>query len=879
MASTISTTIVNAVTLGSGNYTGNLTITSTGAVENTSNPAILIDSGTLINDGTISSGGVGVRLNNGVFIDDGVISNKYQVVTYNYGGGTPTVLLESGAVVTNKFFAHGETSTLGVTGTTPFTLGNIDGLFINFVAFTFASDVSGFGLSGNASAFTGGKPISGMIAGDRLTITNFAATSDSFAAANELVLKNSSGTTETIDLTGFVSTGALALSSDGTNTTLVSKIVETISSPVTGGIALGSGVYASAISITNTGAVTGPGGAGGSNAAPGLGYEKPPTNGGVGIMAISGGVGTSLANQGAITGGSGGSGGNDYDRYHDTATGGAGGAGATGASFTSAAITNAGIIAGGTGGNGGNGASDIFNNYEESSGGGSGAAGGAGLILTGGGGLNQQSIIGGQGGTGGTGGYYLKRYGGYGYQAGGNGGGGGTGLQLSGGASFTNDGTIIGGGGGAGGLNGHRTGHNRGNAASGGTGNGVYLNGGTLTNAGLISGAAAVAFGATASTLVVAAGAVFNGAVAANAAAADWLEFASGSSLALGASFTGFTQTEILSAATVTLSGTLGSAVENDGTIFTPDGTSLVISGALTGTGVIIDDPSTIVLNGSVASGQTISFDGAGGVIELGDAAAFNGTIANFGASDTLLIDHFTLSSGSFSAGALILNGTNAAATPETLTIAVSGSHASADFTFSSDGAGNTNVITCFMPDTPILTVNGEVAAAALRAGDIVMTANGPMPVRWIGQSHVSTRFANKLRVLPILIKAGALGEGLPRRDLRLSPDHALFIGGVLIHAGALVNGVSIIRDTSVPEQFTYYHVELASHELLLAEGVAVESFIDHVDRMHFHNWAEHETLADAGPIAEMPYPRAKSARQLPPHIRRRISLGADRAA
>ncbi len=85
------------------------------------------------------------------------------------------------------------------------------------------------------------------------------------------------------------------------------------------------------------------------------------------------------------------------------------------------------------------------------------------------------------------------------------------------------------------------------------------------------------------------------------------------------------------------------------------------------------------------------------------------------------------------------------------------------------------------------------------------------------------------------------------------------------------MNGVTILRETQVPEQFTYYHVELATHELLLAEGVAAESFVDNIDRMHFHNWDER--AAPAAPIAEMPYPRAKAQRQLPPQVRAMLAV------
>ncbi len=61
---------------------------------------------------------------------------------------------------------------------------------------------------------------------------------------------------------------------------------------------------------------------------------------------------------------------------------------------------------------------------------------------------------------------------------------------------------------------------------------------------------------------------------------------------------------------------------------------------------------------------------------------------------------------------------------------------------------------------------------------------------------------------------------------------------------------------------FMYYHIELANHELLLAEGAPAESFVDHVDRASFHNW--NDRTAPAEGIADLAYPRAKSHRQVP---------------
>jgi len=139
--------------------------------------------------------------------------------------------------------------------------------------------------------------------------------------------------------------------------------------------------------------------------------------------------------------------------------------------------------------------------------------------------------------------------------------------------------------------------------------------------------------------------------------------------------------------------------------------------------------------------------------------------------------------------------------------------------------------------------------------------------------------------VLPVRVTAGALGENLPRRDLLVSADHALLVDGVLAQAGALVNGTTIRREADVPEVFTYWHVELADHALVLAEGVAAETFIDNVARLAFDNWDEHEAAGSEEPIAEMDLPRAKARRQVPVATRRRLAertallLGEETAA
>jgi hypothetical protein len=180
--------------------------------------------------------------------------------------------------------------------------------------------------------------------------------------------------------------------------------------------------------------------------------------------------------------------------------------------------------------------------------------------------------------------------------------------------------------------------------------------------------------------------------------------------------------------------------------------------------------------------------------------------------------------------------------------------------------------VMCFMPGTRIMTPAGEVPVENLTPGDLVQTVEGrSVPVRWIGRQTVASLFADELH-LPVRIRAGALADNVPSRDLLTSPDHAFLVDGILAHAGALVNGTSIVREGEVPEKFVYYHVEVADHSLVLAENVPAETFIDNVDRQRFDNWDEYQALNPEGTtMTELPYPRAKAYRQVPRATRNRL--------
>jgi hypothetical protein len=158
-------------------------------------------------------------------------------------------------------------------------------------------------------------------------------------------------------------------------------------------------------------------------------------------------------------------------------------------------------------------------------------------------------------------------------------------------------------------------------------------------------------------------------------------------------------------------------------------------------------------------------------------------------------------------------------------------------FRATGDGASGTVVeLACFVAGTRIATAHGEVPVELLAPGDPVRTHSGALrPVRWIGHRRLDCRrHPRPETVRPLRVSADAFAPGRPRRALLLSPDHAVFVDGVLIPARHLVNGVTIAPVAA--ESVTYFHVELDRHDIILAEGLPTESFLDTGNRAAFGN-------------------------------------------
>ena len=189
---------------------------------------------------------------------------------------------------------------------------------------------------------------------------------------------------------------------------------------------------------------------------------------------------------------------------------------------------------------------------------------------------------------------------------------------------------------------------------------------------------------------------------------------------------------------------------------------------------------------------------------------------------------------------------------------------------------GGFEIQECFLAGTLILTEDGEKSVEELTIGDRLYTFSGQLePIKWIGRQTYHRATAHPLRSNPIHVKPGALGENLPLRDLFVSPDHALLVDGLLINAGALTNGTSIVQIQPDEDSFTYYHIELQHHALLIAEGTAAESYLPQKqDRVSFDNADEYAALYSEQTfisLLPMNYPRVSSKRQLPRFVSKRL--------
>ncbi len=246
---------------------------------------------------------------------------------------------------------------------------------------------------------------------------------------------------------------------------------------------------------------------------------------------------------------------------------------------------------------------------------------------------------------------------------------------------------------------------------------------------------------------------------------------------------------------------------------------------------------------GSMTTNSTTAGDHAQFHLVTGSTYLFNATLSNLAIGPTKSSSTgasiITLNGQTITSASIVGTTINAVTAGATYQFNVSGANFTGDNVFFSGGNLWVDVV-CYAAGTGILTDDGEVAVEDLRAGDTVMTLEGdrlvPQTVKWLGHRRVDlTRHRQPNLAAPVRIQRGAFGDNKPHRDLVLSPDHSVYIDGKLIPAKLLINGMTIVHELATPA-VDYFHVELASHAILVAEGLPAESYLNTGNRAFFAN-------------------------------------------
>ena len=293
-------------------------------------------------------------------------------------------------------------------------------------------------------------------------------------------------------------------------------------------------------------------------------------------------------------------------------------------------------------------------------------------------------------------------------------------------------------------------------------------------------------------------------------------------------------------------SGGIDGDIDDSGQIIASDGTleidDQVVGGALGGGELVIDSDGTLALEASVTSGVSVHFAAGGDSeeLDLDDPLSFAAQeIDGFVAGDKIDLADF-----SYNGPATVVLGPTATLSLEdvadqTVNLTFNDADIGATFTMSSDGDDGTFVednLPCYVRGTRILTDRGEIAVEDLRIGDHAIAASGARrPIVWLGRRRIDlAHHRNPAAVRPVRVSAGAFGEGAPRRDLWLSPGHNIAFAGALMPISSLINGRSIVQIEQPSVE--YWHVELETHDIFLADGLPAESYLDCGNRAAFAN-------------------------------------------
>src|ERR1051325_1706582 len=138
----------------------------------------------------------------------------------------------------------------------------------------------------------------------------------------------------------------------------------------------------------------------------------------------------------------------------------------------------------------------------------------------------------------------------------------------------------------------------------------------------------------------------------------------------------------------------------------------------------------------------------------------------------------------------------------------------------------------CFLKGTTIRTAEGDRKIEDLAVGDLLPTVfGGTRPIQWI--ARYPFRRSNPAKawvrnVLPVRVSRSALGPDIPNADLYITQGHPLLIDGVLVPAGHLINGTTImLYGADAVDELEFFHIKLEAHDVIYAEGAPCETLVE----------------------------------------------------
>jgi len=146
--------------------------------------------------------------------------------------------------------------------------------------------------------------------------------------------------------------------------------------------------------------------------------------------------------------------------------------------------------------------------------------------------------------------------------------------------------------------------------------------------------------------------------------------------------------------------------------------------------------------------------------------------------------------------------------------------------------------VTCLARGTLITTDHGDLPVEALKSGDKILTQDNGFQELVLTMSRVMAKseLRKNTNLYPVRISAGAMGAGLPKRDLIVSRQHRMVVKSNIAQRmfGARTVLVAAIRLTKLPrinvetsvQSIEYFHLIFENHEVIFAEGTPTESFL-----------------------------------------------------